>query len=238
MRQCRMSTTVPAERFAQQTVTMPAGEELWLECYYCHRPCAHEVLARAVADWHLSGEAGWYRDMHELIQCGGCKKTGYRNSRDFFGADAAAPLYSDEDLYPRRHVEASRGPAAGLKTVPLKPRTAYLEALFAFTRSHFLTAGTMIRSAVEYVCSDRGIRRGNLETKIDKLATTGLISAIEARLLHKLRFMGNRAVHSGETPTREDVSAGLDVTEHLFRAVYILPNAAKTLPRKNRRIGS
>ena len=225
----------PDERWTNQTVSLASGEELWLECYYCRRPCAHPVLARASADWVLSNHGGWYRDTHDLIQCGGCKKTGYRNWRQFFNHGDSEPMVCDEQLFPTRSEPPMRRLMDGLAHVPQAARTAYVEAVRAALNNQPLASGLAIRAVIECVCNHKKVRGRTLETKIDGLGPAGLLGPTQIALLHRLRFLGNRAAHSAEVPSVTDLNAALDIAEHLLRGIYVLPKSARDLPRKNRR---
>ena len=71
---------------------------------------------------------------------------------------------------------------------------------------------------------------GNLENQINDLITAGVITADGGRILHSLRFMGNKAAHEVKAHTPEELGIAMDVIDHLLLGVYILPDKAKRLP--------
>ena len=93
-------------------------------------------------------------------------------------------------------------------------------------------AGIGIRALVESVCKQKRVRGTNLQQRIDGLATAGLLGAVEAKTLHRIRFLGNKAAHEMKQPTPEELSAGMDIAEHLLETVYLLPRKARALPAR------
>ena len=71
---------------------------------------------------------------------------------------------------------------------------------------------------------------GNLETRIDALRDQNILTPEGARILHKTRFLGNRAAHEIERPNDQTLNAAMEVVEHTLKSVYILPKIAKRLP--------
>ena len=92
-----------------------------------------------------------------------------------------------------------------------------------------------VRAIVETICKHQGLTQGNLETKIDGLATTGVITTAGAEILHSLRFMGNVAAHEVKAHKTEELGTAMDVVEHLLLGVYVLPGRAKKLPKEGKR---
>ena len=80
------------------------------------------------------------------------------------------------------------------------------------------------------------VKGENLEKKIDGLHSMGLITGDGAKILHSLRFMGNEAAHKMKVHTNAQMSAAFDVIEYLLMGVYILPERADILPKKNQEL--
>ena len=109
----------------------------------------------------------------------------------------------------------------------------YQEAHGALCAELGILAGLGLRALVEAVCVDRQVTNGNLQSKIDQLATAGHITQAGARILHSLRFMGNAAAHEVKAHTPQQLNAAFDVVEHLLQGVYVLPSQAANLPGGN-----
>jgi Domain of unknown function (DUF4145) len=113
-------------------------------------------------------------------------------------------------------------------------RTIYWETLAAINRSSPVLTGIGIRAFVESVCKHKRIKGATLKDRIDGLAKSGLLGAAEARVLHRLRFLGNKVAHEIKAGSAAELAAGMDVAEHLLTTVYLLPLKARRLPSHGR----
>ena len=68
----------------------------------------------------------------------------------------------------------------------------------------------------------------NLQERIDALVHAGLLGADEAKILHKIRFLGNKAAHEMSAPSEVELSAAMDIAE-LLATVYVLPKTSRQL---------
>lgn len=226
---------VQPEQVLSESVTTP-DEDFWLECFHCKVPCHHTIIAAAVIERLIGDSAGRVREVHQLVQCGGCRKVGYRQLTSFYEVDGTDLQVTQEDLYPRREDRANkrRKLMDGVRGVPTRPRRIYFETLQAFNNEQSVLTGIGIRAIVECVCKHKRVSGNDLQKKINSLGTAGFLSPNEVRLMHGLRFLGNRAAHEGNPPLKDDLEAGLGITEHLLRAVYVAPAMGRRLPRKSR----
>jgi hypothetical protein len=95
-------------------------------------------------------------------------------------------------------------------------------------------AGIGIRTLVESVCKHKRIKGRDLKQRIDGLAAAGILGSAEAKILHRLRFLGNKAAHEIKEPTDVELSAGMDVADHLLMTAYLLAQKAQKLPSRGR----
>ncbi|MFJ8430481.1 DUF4145 domain-containing protein [Kitasatospora sp. NPDC094019] len=106
--------------------------------------------------------------------------------------------------------------------VPHKVAMALLEARRCFELAHaYAAAATMVRRAVELVCKDHGIDKGNLAANLTALEQAGTIDGRLLEWAHSLRFLGNDGAH-GDKVTRQDAEDGLALAEALVEYVYVL----------------
>jgi hypothetical protein len=89
-----------------------------------------------------------------------------------------------------------------------------------------------IRALVEAVCNERAASGKDLASKIDSLASIGLLTADSTEFLHGLRLMGNDAAHEAKRYSEDDLLLALEVAEHLLTNAYIIPARAKKLPKR------
>ncbi len=225
----------PTEMLLGENVNAP-NETVWLECFNCKVQCSHLVLAAAEVEWSIADGVGREHDVHELVRCGGCHKVGYRAVTSLFASDQTECVMSSEELYPQREDRTKRVRKwmDHVQQVPKRPRMIYLETMRAFNSGLHILTGVGIRAVVETVCKHKRLSGSDLQKKIEALGSGGLLGSAEVRLMHRLRFLGNRAAHEGNPPSKADLEAGLNITEHLLRAVYVVSRMGRELPRKSK----
>ena len=165
-----------------------------------------------------------------VIQCRGCENTSFRYV--FEDYEVAFPISDDEwdvpktiETYPKfikDHHELD-----GTNYVPGIVREVYEESLTAIQEGAGILAGLGLRGTIEAICNDRGISGRNLEIRISRLATQGLISQKDAERLHAIRFLGNDAAHDIKKPSDRQIKIALKIIEHLITTVYVLDAEAK-----------
>lgn len=84
----------------------------------------------------------------------------------------------------------------------------------------------MARATVEATAKERGISKGNLESKIDQLAKDGHISEAMRLASHEIRFAGNEVAHGDlvdEPITVDDAAEIVDLMDAILERVYQEP---------------
>jgi hypothetical protein len=221
-----------------QTTTTPDAQFVGASCGACNRETRHKVLADTSTHWAYDDDQVdvWVR--HQIIQCQGCLTVSFRESskcsEEFEYDERTGGMYLPETvkLFPSRI--SGRAVMREAHLLPHNVYRIYQEAHAALCAELGILAGLGLRSLVEAVCVDRQVTKGNLQEKIDALATAGHITAAGAKILHSLRFMGNAAAHEVKAHTPQQLNAAFDVVEHLLQGVYVLPTQAADLPSGNR----
>ncbi|WP_140386550.1 DUF4145 domain-containing protein, partial [Vibrio parahaemolyticus] len=67
----------------------------------------------------------------------------------------------------------------------------------------YTLAGIGFRATIEAVCNDQSIQGKELSTRINNLASNGLISKKDSTRLHSIRFLGNDAAHDIKVPKKD-----------------------------------
>ena len=196
-------------------------------CSRCGRSTWHNIKCRYIDN---GGEEYNCRIHYMVIQCRGCKNTSFRYV--FEDYEAAYPISNDEwdipqtiETYPKfikGHHELD-----GTRYVPEIVLEVYEESLAAIQEGAGILAGLGLRGTIEAICKDRGITEKNLEKRISRLATKGLISQKDAERLHAIRFLGNDAAHDIKKPFDKQIGIALKIIEHLITTVYVLDAEAK-----------
>jgi Domain of unknown function (DUF4145) len=209
------------------------GSVIDVSCPECKHSTKHIVLHSTDIEGHQDMEQNeWYAwDTHyQIVQCKGCETISFRitssNSEDMnqVGPDDWEPMETEE-LFPSRN--EGRIQKYNSRYLPMNVFAIYRETIQAINGEQAILTGIGIRAIIEAICKDKNTNTANLQTKIDELVTMGVLTRDGADILHKLRVMGNKAAHEVKPHTKEQLGTALDVVEHLFEGVYVLPKKAK-----------
>ena len=95
----------------------------------------------------------------------------------------------------------------------------YKETIEAFNSGSMLLCTLGLRALIEGVCVDKGLRKGNLEKKIDGLSAFFSNRAL-IDSLHGFRFAGNDAAHDLAAMYPADASYAINIMEDLLNFLY------------------
>ena len=223
----------------KQNTEMPESKFSGIPCQVCNRETRHKVLSETSLQWGFADGMVDVWTTHEILQCQGCLSITYVESsacsEDInYGADGEPYLPKTTKYFPNRIV--GRAKLDNLYALPYGVAKIYEEAHDALCSNLPIMSGFGLRAIVEAVCNYKEVKGENLEKKIDGLHSMGLITGDGAKILHSLRFMGNEAAHKMKVHTNAQMSAAFDVIEYLLMGVYILPERADILPKKNQEL--
>lgn len=162
---------------------------------------------------------------HLVVKCRGCNTVSFRQV--FHDYEGAYPSY-DEWIVPMEVEIFPKAEKGNLNTkhLPQIVESIYQETCNAYRDGALTLAGIGFRATIEAICNDQGISGKELKTRINNLASRGLISKKDSVRLHSIRFLGNDAAHEILTPSQESLQAALIIVEHLITTVYILDREA------------
>ncbi|MES5098182.1 DUF4145 domain-containing protein [Agrobacterium sp. BA1120] len=191
-------------------------------CVECKRATRHKVVAESVEPPHEDYQC---RQTNSVIECQGCGTKSFRYL--FVDYENAYPISDDDwevpedaQFYPKYnpdHIELDN-----IFHVPDVVREIYAESMLAVQAGALTLAGLGLRGTIEAVCNERGITGRNLEARITKMATQGLISTKDSERLHAIRFLGNDAAHEIKKPSESQISVALKIINHLIQSIYLL----------------
>jgi hypothetical protein len=202
-----------------------AGHTLWVPCPGCSTNTNHLIVTSV--DVESDYDFTVFSEHHQVVQCCGCDAVSFRRhwySTDdtFFDEDQNEEVViENEDLFPPRAV--GRPVLSDLHSLPSSVQAIYLETHKALCSQLPILASVGIRALVEAVGTERGASGRTLSEKIDSLLESEVLTPIDARILHRLRDMGNKSAHEVKPHAEHDLATAFDVVEHLIRAVYVLP---------------
>jgi len=106
--------------------------------------------------------------------------------------------------------------------LPVEIDEIFSETLSAFNEGANTLTGLGLRATIEAICNEKGITGKNLQVRINKLATAGLISKNDTKRLHAIRFLGNDAAHKLVKPKSKSIAVAKTIIEHLITTIYLL----------------
>jgi hypothetical protein len=159
---------------------------------------------------------------HSVVKCRGCNTVSFRQV--FHDYEGAYPGENDEWVVPTEVETYPKAKTGNLKATHLPDIVAsiYQETCDAYRDGALTLAGIGFRATIEAICNDQGILGKELSTRINNLASKGLISKKDSTRLHSIRFMGNDAAHDIKKPSQKTLQAALVIVEHLITTVYII----------------
>jgi hypothetical protein len=119
------------------------------------------------------------------------------------------------------------------RQLPARLDAIYQESIFAFNNEIPVLCTIGIRALIEGICADQEITGGNLEKKIDGLAS--ILPKNIVSNLHNLRFMGNEAAHELTAPSQEELQLAIGICEDLLNYLYELDYKASSLDQIRKR---
>lgn len=199
-----------------------------LFCYRCGKHTNHTVLAKKKIRSNPVYEDQWGED-HYFGQCAGCDAMTYAIS-SWHESDwnpHTGAIDSTWKTYPRAATE--RQSMVDDHHLPGKISSIYQEVIGAMNAQLPVLAAIGLRALIEATCRERSIKGRDLETLIDGLATSGVLSNAQASILHGHRFLGNIAAHEVVSPKPRELVAALEIAETILRTIYVLPELSKQI---------
>ena len=216
------------------------GETIRTHCNKCGRVMNHQVLmdycesGKDIIDSEFDLTRGRidytadFRNDYQIIKCSGCDTISYRN-------DCYFSEYQDIDnsgIWEERYPISKKRIEKNYIHIPSTFTQIYKEVIMAYSNDGFILCAAGIRAILEGICKDKGITKGKLEEKIIKMREQGFINPQHESILHKLRFLGNDALHDLQIPTQEEIDSALDIIEHMIESIYEIIGKAENLKDK------
>ncbi|MCE0877167.1 DUF4145 domain-containing protein [Pseudomonas monteilii] len=205
------------------------GHELELPCGKCRARTFHRVVCSAgVESSHedLHNFHEWWVE-NQIVQCQGCKTFSFRTvsgdseDRDYDDDGQLQPFVT-ESLYPPR-MEGVGNIGFDLWWLPPPLKAIYEESLKALTGGLPVLAAIGMRALLEGVCKEKQAKGDNLYYQIEDLASRGVLNPQNAKILHKVRALGNEAAHELTAQKASQLGLAMNILEHLLKDVYINP---------------
>ena len=170
---------------------------------------------------------------HELIQCQGCDSVSYRHVERCSEWESGQVDYFA--IYPPR--VARRRPDWVDQLKKREIGELFDEVYSALQTNSKRLALMGARCLADIALNDIVGDIGGFEKKIKQAVKDGHLSGRDGNVLNAAVDAGNAAAHRNYNPSDNALSQTLDIIEHLFVNLYIMPNAASNIrqttpPRK------
>ncbi len=202
---------------------MKQGEKIKNYCNECHHETWHNILFVKSTSGHCE-EISWYQE-YSVLQCAGCDTICYRtdsSDSESYDVDEYGHWIPDVRIENFPYSLEGIGNIENIYELPTKIKSIYSETLKAISDGCFTLAGIGLRATVEAICEQENIKGSNLNTKINRLLSNGIISKDEAGKLHAIRFIGNDAAHDIKVPFKNQIILALKIIEHLLSSKYAM----------------
>ena len=209
-----------------RNVTYSNGEIIQSVCILCKCSTNHKILTSVNVKTHsdyedVSGYVDVFHEWaeHQVIECLGCSKVSFRE--EITSSDGIIEM-PEINLYPN---PSQRYPLRDISLIPRDDiKNIYSETLKAINNDQLILAGIGIRIILEAIMQEQQINGDNLAQKINNLVKQGIVTKKDADILDKIRRIGNNSAHSIRAYSSEEIKVAIDVIEHLFERIYIIPH--------------
>lgn len=226
-----------------------SDEKINIYCVKCKRNTNHEILCQTSKTFTPENTPDLWIDFvevtWEILECRGCEEVTFRevsiNSEEFdHTTGMPEPTIK---LFPQR--SETMLPINAHYGLPTTLRQIYRETIDAYNQDFTILCAMGIRSLIEGICSDKGIKDGpvqgengavkrkeNLQGKIEGMREAGFFTKEHATTLHELRFLGNEAVHELKAPNSDELQIAIEIVEHTLYSLYDLAMKTDVLRSK------
>lgn len=210
---------------SKEVLNESMNSEVDIPCIKCSGRTSHEVVVSVDKSGH-EPDFDWYH-AYQIIRCKGCKTLSYREvsatSDDYVQiADDDVRIQEMETLFPPR-IEGRKDLGDDVMHLPLKLRKIYHETVNALANDSPILVGIGLRAIVETICKEKNAAGKDLYEKINDLESKQVLMPSGAKILHKIRSLGNDAAHEVKPHTLKQLSVAMGVVEHMLKDVYVLP---------------
>lgn len=208
------------------------SESRYIKCYcpVCKRKTQHTISGKDSNNYSEPDEGFFETDTYYVAKCCGCETVTFlleKEGTEYEQTDenGYCIVIPEVRTYPINENEVEC--INGHWSLPSEIYSAYHESIKAINADCPLLAALGLRTIVEAICKNKGIRTGKLWAKIEKLQTEGYITKVNKERLDEARFMGNESAHEFRVPSKDKLILVLDVVNTMLHDLYILDSKCK-----------
>lgn len=199
-------------------------------CRQCGGDRHHLLCAEKNRSWQSDDSPMCGGDTWSIVECRGCHTVTFLHSHwlsediDFDGASII-----HKDLYPPAHQRKMPEWFLDFEFlhcfnlndlwVPYLLKDIYE----AIGMKSYALAAMGLRALLDFIVTSKAEDGNDFRAKLKKMHGGGLIGETQIETIYAAFDAGSAAAHRGYSPTLEDVSTLLDITESLLRQLYVAP---------------
>ena len=212
---------------------MEKQKQLKCYCPRCNNNTNHLVLHSEIE--RSDDEDFWWQSTYSIVKCMGCDGIQfYKEDLD----ESDFEYYGDGEVEPNARITTfprQKNKVAPLRNtweIPAMIRSLYIETIDCLNSNRLQLAAAGFRAIIEAICRDAAVPGRNLESMINNLAKSHIITAKDRDHLHAIRFMGNDSIHSIKRYREEEVVIVAHIVNAILTSLYLIAREVESLDIK------
>lgn len=210
---------------------MTDQQEIKCFCPRCQQNTNHKILF-SETETSDENDCYWWQSTYSVVKCLGCDGLQF-HKEDLDEGDYEKSSYGEMEIIPRvttyPHGKDIVSPLTNVWTFPPIVKDLYKQTFDCLNRSNFQLAAAGFRAIIEAICRYASVQGKNLETMINNLAKSHIITAKDRDHLHTIRFMGNDSIHSLKSYSEREVVIVAHIVNAILTSLYIIANEVDNL---------
>jgi hypothetical protein len=198
-------------------------------CNTCGGTRNHELLRSEQSAWEIESFDLRGIDTFEMLRCAGCGEIKLRHTK--LCDDERTTTYFPPGNFrpiPRWFDKLWEALPPGRESIHALLREIYV----ALASELFSLAAMGIRAVIERAMIERCGDSGSFIKNLANLESNGLIARTQREHIEMVLEVGHAAIHRTYSPTRDDLSTLLDITESLLQGLYLHPESIADLKKR------
>lgn len=212
---------------------MDKDKRLRCYCDQCNRETNHTVMYSTKQK--SDDEDYWWQSTYSIVKCMGCDNIQF-HKEDIDEDDVREDINGDLSYFPTISVfpihQKKVDPIKDTWRLPGIVQTLYKETMDCLNNGALQLAAAGFRATIEAICQDNGIEGKTLETKINNMAKSHLITTADRDNLHAIRFIGNDSIHGIKKYSEAQVIIVAHIVNAILTTHYLIAHEVKDLDVK------
>ncbi|TRM10701.1 DUF4145 domain-containing protein [Lentibacillus cibarius] len=156
-------------------------------------------------------------DIYHITKCDGCDSVKFVQEFHYKKNDEWKSSYH---TYPHSAERLFEIQNISFKNLPNNLFILVAEVHAAYWEKLYTLCSIGLRMIVEAICNDKSIEGNRLIDKINNLKEHGIITYVQANILHQIRLMGNKTAHETIVHKEDLLLEGINVINSVLFTIY------------------